>query len=153
MYNSQKAADCIKKLLVDKKTSAKEMCKELHLGVNTLSNIRCGDIKNIETFQAIADFFNVSVDYILGRTELSAPAKSYTSGNNMIFDRLNDLGKQKATEYINDLLENPKYTSKPQPQKGVVIVGDAFEDDVVRSAAYGGGVDDGDDEVHSTDDI
>lgn len=69
MYNAQETADRIKKLLIDRGTTGKIMCQECGLGVNGISNIRKGDIKNIETFNRIADFFNVPVDYLLGRTD------------------------------------------------------------------------------------
>lgn len=69
MYNAQNTADIIKKLLIDKKSTAKQMCLESNLGVNTLSNIRRGDVKSIETFYIIADYLDVSVDYLLGRTD------------------------------------------------------------------------------------
>lgn len=70
MYNSQKSADIVKKLLIDKKTTAKKMCEECNLGVNSLSNIRRGDIKSVETFITIADYLDCSVDYLLGRTDV-----------------------------------------------------------------------------------
>lgn len=68
MYNAQFTADIIKKLLIDRHITAKSMCIACQLGVNTLSNIRRGDIKSIETFLTIADYLDCSVDYLLGRT-------------------------------------------------------------------------------------
>lgn len=68
MYNAQNTADIIKKLLIDRKSTAKQMCLECNLGVNTLSNIRRGDVKSIETFYIIADYLNVSLDFLAGRT-------------------------------------------------------------------------------------
>lgn len=69
MYNSQSVADKIKKMLIDKKITAKKLCEECDLGVNTISNIRRGDVKSVETFSIIADYLDCSVDYLLGRTE------------------------------------------------------------------------------------
>lgn len=69
MYNAQATADLIKKMLIDRRVTAKSMCEQCHLGVNTLSNIRRGDVKSIETFSIIADYLNCSVDYLLGRTD------------------------------------------------------------------------------------
>ena len=76
MYNSQKTADIIKKILFEKKITAKKMCEDCALGVNTLSNIRRGDVKSIETFQIIADYLNVSVDYLIGEKTEPAFTKS-----------------------------------------------------------------------------
>lgn len=69
MYNAQITADIIKKMLIDKKTTAKNMCEQCNLGINTISNIRRGDVKSIETFYIIADYLDCSVDYLLGRTD------------------------------------------------------------------------------------
>ena len=69
MYVAPKTADIIKKLLIDKNVTAKTMCQECGLGVNTLSNIRRGDVKSVEAFYVIADYLDCSVDYLLGRTD------------------------------------------------------------------------------------
>lgn len=69
MYNSQNTADRVKKLLIDRKVTAKKMCEQCGLGINTLSNIRRGDVKSVEAFSTIADYLNCSVDYLLGRTD------------------------------------------------------------------------------------
>lgn len=69
MYNAQNTADIIKKLLIDRKTTAKQMCLDCNLGVNTLSNIRRGDVKSIEVFDRVADYLNVSIDFLLRRTD------------------------------------------------------------------------------------
>lgn len=90
MYNSQNVANTIKKLLLDKGITSKEMCVACSLGVNTLSNIRRGDVKSIETFQIIADYLGVSIDYLLGRENTSNTALHY-SGSNNITDIINDL--------------------------------------------------------------
>lgn len=69
MYNAQKTADIIKHLLKGKNKTAKQMCSDCGIGINTLSNIRRGDIKNIDTFSIISNYLNCSVDYLLGRTD------------------------------------------------------------------------------------
>lgn len=80
MYNPQNAADRLKKLLTDKRVTGKRMASDLGLGVNTLSNIRRGDIKSVETFIIIADYLGCSTDYLFGRTE--TPNGTYTISNN-----------------------------------------------------------------------
>jgi len=69
MYSSQNTADRVKKLLIDRKITAKKMCEQCGLGINTLSNIRRGDVKSVEAFSVIADYLSCSVDYLLGRTD------------------------------------------------------------------------------------
>lgn len=80
MYNAQFTADLIKKLLLEKNLTGKQMSTDLGLGVNTLSNIRRGDVKNVETFNLIADYLSCSVDYLLGRTD--NPKGTYSINNN-----------------------------------------------------------------------
>ena len=80
MYNAQFTADLIKKLLLEKNLTGKQMSTDLGLGVNTLSNIRRGDVKNIETFNLIADYLSCSVDYLLGRSD--NPNGTYSINNN-----------------------------------------------------------------------
>lgn len=69
MYNSQLTADRIKKLLIDRKLTVKQMVAACDLGVNALSNIRHGGVKSVDTFSRIADYLDCSVDYLLGRTD------------------------------------------------------------------------------------
>lgn len=83
MYNAQFTADLIKELLLKKNITGKQMSTDLGLGVNTLSNIRRGDVKSIETFNLIADYLNCSVDYLLGRTDSpEVTGGAYINGNN-----------------------------------------------------------------------
>lgn len=93
MYNAQNTADRIKQVLILKGITGKEMCKKCNLGINTLSNIRRGDVKSIETFSTIADFLGVSVDYLIGRTEAIAKINSHNtiSGNNNIIGNGNSI--------------------------------------------------------------
>ena len=97
MYNSQNVANTIKKLLLDKGITAKEMCVACSLGVNTLSNIRRGDVKSIETFQIISDYLDVSIDYLLGRDAPNALKLPY-SGNNDVDSIINDLLSKDITD-------------------------------------------------------
>ena len=60
--------DRIEKLLIDTGISKKTMLNDLSLGINTFSNWKNrGTIPSGETLQKIADYFNVSVDYLLGK--------------------------------------------------------------------------------------
>lgn len=82
MYNAQETADRIKKILISNHVTGKQMANDLNIGINTLSNIRRGDIKSIETFHLIADYLDCSVDYLLGRT--NSPNGSYVNGDNSV---------------------------------------------------------------------
>ena len=62
--------DRLKLLRENKKISNKELADALNVDVATISNYESGrrNPKN-ETLLQLADFFNVSIDYLLGRTD------------------------------------------------------------------------------------
>ena len=69
VYDSDMTADRIKKILIDKKLTVKQMVTACDLGVNALSNIRHGGVKSVDAFLKIADYLDCSIDYLLGRTD------------------------------------------------------------------------------------
>ena len=69
MYNAQETATRIKKLLIDKGITGRKLCTDCNIGINTLSNLKRGHIKNIEIFYVISDYLDVSIDYLVGRTD------------------------------------------------------------------------------------
>ncbi len=79
----------------------KELAAELHLSISAISSYENGvhspDIKTVEKF---AKFFNVSTDYLLGRTECMMPIEDM---NKKLMDQYN------LTQIINTMLElSPK---------------------------------------------
>lgn len=80
--------DRIEKLLIDTDTSKKTMLNDLSLSINTFSNWKNrGTIPSGETLEMIADYFDVSVDYLLGKTDDPTP-----SGTEMTEEEKNILG-------------------------------------------------------------
>lgn len=78
-----------------------------------------------EKLEAIADFFNVDMDYLYGKSNyknkqewlLSQTDLSLNSIEETLlsdFRSLNTLGKTKAVEYVTDLADNPKYQMEVQ---------------------------------------
>lgn len=85
----------------------------------------------LETLEAIADFFNVDLDYLIGKTDTPnkylinseghlSSAEDYDKIRDAreknhinIYRRLNDTGKQKSDDYTTLLAESPQYTDKP----------------------------------------
>ena len=69
MYNSQEIAERIRNLVKVKQKSMKDMLYSCGLGINTVSKIAKGtDILSLNLAK-IADYLDVSVDYLLGRTD------------------------------------------------------------------------------------
>lgn len=84
----------------------------------------------LDMLEALADFFNVDLDYLLGKTDIprkgifvSSPALAPTSNTFSLHSReqkhmdtyrqLNDEGKDQADDYVTMLAETPKYTDTP----------------------------------------
>lgn len=71
----------------------------------TLDKILSGNIKEppVTSIMKIAKALDVTTDYLIYGSEVMTDILLDK------YDALNSLGRQKATEYINDLLANPKY--------------------------------------------
>lgn len=78
--------------------------------IGTLNKILSGDSKDpqVSSIIRIAKSLNVSADYLIFGEDRGSQNKILR-----LYNSLNEIGKQKATEYILDLSEQPKYT-KPQ---------------------------------------
>lgn len=69
MYNSNDIADRIKAYVKEKGVTVTELIKACNLGANALGSMREGKMPSVERIAIIADYLDVSVDYLLGRTE------------------------------------------------------------------------------------
>lgn len=70
LYNSLNLADKIKDVAKFKSVALKDMLSDLELGSNTMSNMRHGRMLAADSLARIADYLDVSVDYLLGRTDI-----------------------------------------------------------------------------------
>lgn len=68
MYNPEEISCRIKSELWMKQITAKQMTADIGLGINAMSQMR-DHIPQADTLAKIADYLNVSVDYLLGRTD------------------------------------------------------------------------------------
>lgn len=91
MYNSQEVSSVIKRIAKEKKISIGKLCSDCGISKNTLSTMQSGGyLPRIETICKIADYLNVSIDYLLGRTIEPNYNVSYNFGNhNMALGDLN----------------------------------------------------------------
>jgi transcriptional regulator with XRE-family HTH domain len=87
--------------------------KEIGLPRSTIYKWRKGVNKAYKNYVIqIADYFNVSVDYLLGR---ETPSNGLSDEERELLDlykKLNATGKQKLLEYAEDLTGNTKYTEE-----------------------------------------
>jgi transcriptional regulator with XRE-family HTH domain len=122
MYNSQEIAEKIKEAVNDNGTKLGDMFSELGISPNTLHNMKTSMPKT-DTLAKIADYLNVSVDYLLGRDlntayffnkrlekEKNVPGKAEDVMNAVIEnsvteskfrDMLNDMSTEDVAEILN----------------------------------------------------
>lgn len=72
MYDTHNVAARIKEKLSQKNISGAQMLADLDMGVNALYQFEKGRVMSCFALAAIADYLNVSVDYLLGRTDVQA---------------------------------------------------------------------------------
>lgn len=62
-------------LCLERKINITTMCREAYIPRSALTDYKAGRIKTLSTdkLQKIADYFNVSVDYLLGNTDIKKP--------------------------------------------------------------------------------
>lgn len=103
--------------LMDRKTvSKKQLAEILQIGKNQFKYWETkGNIPNGETLIALSDYFNCSVDYLLGREETKKAAvlpveSSDTKKEQLIknYELLNDEGQEDLLDYSEMLAGNPR---------------------------------------------
>lgn len=113
----------LRNLRLKRNVSMLQIAKELNIPYTTYVNYEKGNREpNSKMLILLSDFFGVSVDYLIGRTEIVCDNDAICSHNNndeytakeksiiKKFLKLNNLGQNKCEMYVNDLLEVPKYT-------------------------------------------
>lgn len=68
-FDSNKLIDTISFMCSKKNISANKMLLECNLNKSVLDNLKKGSIPSVDKIMKVADYFNVSVDYLLGRTD------------------------------------------------------------------------------------
>ena len=68
MYNSQETAKRIRELCSINSISENKMLESAGVGLRTLQNMK-NSMPSCDKVAQIADYFDVSVDYLLGRTD------------------------------------------------------------------------------------
>ena len=102
MYNPQLFSDNIKLCAKNNGTNIKTLLTECELGKNTVGKNASGTDIGIQTVIRIADYLNVSVDYLLGReNKNSAPDETRSA----IVNRVYAMSDEQAKKLL-DLLES-----------------------------------------------
>lgn len=69
VYNLQINIDRISALAKSKGLSINQMLKNAELSTTILDNMKRGRLPSVDKIQSIAEYFDCSVDYLLGRTD------------------------------------------------------------------------------------
>ncbi len=88
--------DIFKNLCIENNTSPNGVAKTLGFSNAAATKWKSGSVPNATTVQKIADYFNVSVDYLLGKTDIKkdlAKNSEVEEGYYLIANRSKD-GKQ-----------------------------------------------------------
>lgn len=106
MYNPSQLANVIRSVAKSNGISIGDMLKSCDLGVNTMSNLNHGKSIAFDSLAKIADYLEVSVDYLLGREE--NPELKYDPTINQVaeaFSKLSFSDKTKVMSLIAELSE------------------------------------------------
>lgn len=109
--------DVISGLCKETHTSPTTVSKQLGLSTSMPTQWKNGTIPNGDTLLKIAAYFDVSVDYLLGRTDIKSMASASVSNAADMqllesFHRLNEIGKKRVQDTVDDLMQIQKYTEK-----------------------------------------
>lgn len=104
----------LEELLQQENITTNRMCTDLKIGKNSMVNWReRGNLPNGETLQKMADYFGVSVDYLLGRSDnpsLVGEVFAASSKDEDFYGNLSEEGRRELDEYKQYLLQ--KYGKK-----------------------------------------
>lgn len=112
------------KLRNERQLTQELVAKSLGVSKSTISMWETGKrLPSTELYEQIADYFNVDMDYLFGRSDVRQRIHFDNDGNAMYlllkdeeellstYRKLNEYGKEKARETVSDMSELEKYTS------------------------------------------
>lgn len=112
------------KLRNERQLTQELVAKSLGVSKSTIGMWETGKrLPSTELYEQIADYFNVDMDYLFGRSDVRQRIHFDNDGNAMYlllkdeeellstYRKLNKTGKEKALEYISDMTDLEKYTS------------------------------------------
>ena len=118
--------ETLSELMNKNKVTAKQLSETLKIGKNQFKYWKDkGNIPNGDTLIALADYFNCSVDYLLGRAEKQKIAsteldESDSNKNRLMhnYNEMNDKAQEHIADYSDFMLTNPQnLKNNPQNHK------------------------------------
>ena len=112
-------AKCLRELREKKQVSQDDVSKFLGVERTTYTSYESGRSRPVRVLNKLAEYYNVSIDYLLGLADLPLPKEVNINTlsdteKQLIFDfrSLNNKGKEKIIQYVADIIELPTYTEK-----------------------------------------
>ena len=102
-----------KKLCESVRMSPNAVCAELGLSTATATYWKKGTIPKIDALIKLSDYFNVSIDYLIGRKAPESPAVLSYNGSDPL--------KQEISNIITDILDSTDDTNKLELLKNILI--------------------------------
>lgn len=109
----------LRELREKKQVSQDDVSKFLGVERTTYTSYESGRSRPVHVLNKLAEYYNVSVDYLLGLADSPLPKEVNINTlsdteKQLIFDfrSLNNKGKEKIIQYVADIIELPAYTEK-----------------------------------------
>lgn len=109
----------LRELREKKQVSQDDVSKFLGVERTTYTSYESGRSRPVRVLNKLAEYYNVSIDYLLGLADLPLPKEVNINTlsdteKQLIFNfrSLNSKGKEKIIQYVADIIELPTYTEK-----------------------------------------
>lgn len=109
-FELQEIVERIEKLCSENNVDVKRMLTECGLSRNVVDNMKNGSKPSIDKIQAISDYFNVTVDYLLGR-EKPLPARATAEE---WLEILNQMSTEELLNLLDQLTEQLRQKQRDQ---------------------------------------
>ncbi len=126
MYNSHDLAISIKSIAKEKNIIIKDMLTSCDLGSNTMSSLYHGKSIAFDSVAKIADYLDVSVDYLLGRTEEPQTMNQVNNGNIGNNSNVN-INKSSLSDTDNELISEFKKLTFTDKVKVMSLIAELSE--------------------------
>lgn len=113
-YDTSTIKNRISSLCDKNKIDEKKAMVESGAGRNAFDNIKNGKVPSVMKIEQIADYFGVSVDYLLGREKIIAPIKTNWSNLTEILNQLTEQEIDSMIDYAEFLLSKRQVPVQPK---------------------------------------
>ncbi len=103
MYNQQKTAENIKNIAKSKNIPLKTLLENCELNINFVSDLIKGNDTKLTSIYKIADYLNVSLDYLTGRTDEPKQIQNINNNQNSSIEAIQTKSYSSDGEELNGI--------------------------------------------------